>query len=66
MLETHQESIRGNSLSVHVNTERAGATAHAWRYSQRHQQAAEAGLNCIDCHKGIAYGLPRPLIPTRM
>ena len=35
------------------------------RSSERHEQAEEAGLTCIDCHKGIAHRLPREYDPEQ-
>ncbi|MBK1724068.1 NapC/NirT family cytochrome c [Thiocystis violacea] len=35
------------------------------RSSQGHQDAEEAGLTCIDCHKGIAHSLPREYDPEQ-
>jgi len=35
------------------------------RSSERHEQAEEAGLTCIDCHKGIAHSLPREYDPEK-
>jgi cytochrome c-type protein NapC len=33
------------------------------RSSERHEQAEDEGLTCIDCHKGIAHSLPREYDP---
>ncbi|MBK1619330.1 Denitrification system component NirT [Lamprobacter modestohalophilus] len=35
------------------------------RSSQSHQQAEDAGLTCIDCHKGIAHSLPMQYDPEQ-
>jgi cytochrome c-type protein NapC len=35
------------------------------RSSQSHQAAEDAGLTCIDCHKGIAHSLPMEYDPER-
>jgi cytochrome c-type protein NapC len=35
------------------------------RSSERHEQAEEAGLTCIDCHKGIAHSLPMEYDPEQ-
>jgi cytochrome c-type protein NapC len=35
------------------------------RSSTRHEDAAEAGLTCIDCHKGIAHKPPKEYDPEK-
>jgi cytochrome c-type protein NapC len=35
------------------------------RSSTRHEDAQEAGLTCIDCHKGIAHKLPKEYNPEK-
>ena len=35
------------------------------RSSERHEQAEEEGLTCIDCHKGIAHHLPMEYDPEK-
>jgi cytochrome c-type protein NapC len=35
------------------------------RSSTRHEDAAEAGFTCIDCHKGIAHKLPKEYDPEK-
>jgi cytochrome c-type protein NapC len=35
------------------------------RSSTRHEDAEEAGLTCIDCHKGIAHKLPKDYNPEK-
>jgi nitrate/TMAO reductase-like tetraheme cytochrome c subunit len=35
------------------------------RSSQGHQDAEDAGLTCIDCHKGIAHSLPMQYDPEQ-
>jgi len=35
------------------------------RSSTRHEDAQEAGLTCIDCHKGIAHKLPKEYDPEK-
>ena len=35
------------------------------RSSERHEQAEEEGLTCIDCHKGIAHSLPAEYDPEK-
>jgi cytochrome c-type protein NapC len=35
------------------------------RSSERHEQAEEEGLTCIDCHKGIAHSLPMEYDPEK-
>jgi cytochrome c-type protein NapC len=35
------------------------------RSSTRHEDAEEAGLTCIDCHKGIAHKLPKEYNPEK-
>ena len=35
------------------------------RSSERHEQAQEQGLTCIDCHKGIAHHLPDEYDPEK-
>jgi len=35
------------------------------RSSQAHQQGEEAGLTCIDCHKGLAHSLPMQYDPEQ-
>jgi len=35
------------------------------RSSQGHQDAEDAGLTCIDCHKGIAHSLPMQYDPEK-
>jgi len=35
------------------------------RSSTRHEDATEAGLTCIDCHKGIAHKLPKEYNPEK-
>jgi cytochrome c-type protein NapC len=35
------------------------------RSSRRHEDAAEAGFTCIDCHKGIAHKLPKEYDPEK-
>jgi cytochrome c-type protein NapC len=35
------------------------------RSSQGHQDAEDAGLTCIDCHKGIAHSLPMEYDPEK-
>ena len=35
------------------------------RSSQGHQDAEDAGLTCIDCHKGIAHSLPMEYDPEQ-
>jgi cytochrome c-type protein NapC len=35
------------------------------RSSTRHEDAQEAGLTCIDCHKGIAHKLPKEYSPEK-
>jgi len=35
------------------------------RSSRRHEDAAEAGFTCIDCHKGIAHKLPKQYDPEK-
>jgi len=36
-----------------------------FRSSERHEQAEEEGLTCIDCHKGIAHSLPAEYDPEQ-
>ena len=33
--------------------------------SDQHKQAAQAGLTCIDCHKGVAHSLPAEYEPEK-
>lgn len=40
-------------------------TKQEHRSSQSHQAAEEAGLTCIDCHKGIAHRLPMEYDPEQ-
>lgn len=40
-------------------------TKQEHRSSQAHQQAEDAGLTCIDCHKGIAHSLPMQYDPEQ-
>jgi cytochrome c-type protein NapC len=35
------------------------------RSAERHEQAEEEGLTCIDCHKGIAHSLPAEYDPEK-
>lgn len=35
------------------------------RSADRHDQAEEEGLTCIDCHKGVAHRLPREYDPDK-
>jgi cytochrome c-type protein NapC len=35
------------------------------RSAQGHQDAEDAGLTCIDCHKGIAHSLPMEYDPEQ-
>lgn len=35
------------------------------RSAERHEQAEEEGLTCIDCHKGIAHSLPAQYDPEK-
>jgi cytochrome c-type protein NapC len=35
------------------------------RSQQRHEDAEEQGLTCIDCHKGIAHSLPKEYDPEK-
>jgi cytochrome c-type protein NapC len=35
------------------------------RSAERHEQAEEEGLTCIDCHKGIAHSLPMEYDPEK-
>lgn len=35
------------------------------RSAERHEQAEEEGLTCIDCHKGIAHSLPYEYDPEK-
>ena len=40
-------------------------TKQEHRSSQGHQDAEDAGLTCIDCHKGIAHSLPMQYDPEQ-
>ncbi len=51
-------------VEVHAGTP-ADYTKQENRSSQGHQAAEDAGLTCIDCHKGIAHSLPMQYDPEQ-
>jgi cytochrome c-type protein NapC len=53
------------SAERHFDVEDAMYKAEELRKEGKHEEAAKAGLTCIDCHKGIAHSLPAEYDPEK-
>jgi len=53
------------SADRHYDLEDSLIEAEELRKAGKHEEAAKAGLTCIDCHKGIAHSLPAEYDPEK-